>query len=108
MTFTEISQYFSSDGTIRRTAKAAGISEQKCRKILITNGDIYRPRTDEIVDLMKEGLTIDEIATKLGVVRSTVSAYLPYIRGEYKSDAPTENSLKLRKWREKNKNKAAL
>lgn len=55
----------------------------------------------QVRDLYERGYSTDEMATALGVSRSTVSVYLPYTKGGYLSDAPSKNALRIRKYRSK-------
>nr|DAP78682.1 MAG TPA: Lactose operon repressor [Caudoviricetes sp.]DAY55982.1 MAG TPA: Lactose operon repressor [Caudoviricetes sp.] len=45
---------------------------------------------------------MENIAEKLRVSKSTVSAYLPYTKGVYLGENPSSNALKIRKCRAKN------
>lgn len=46
--------------------------------------------------------SVENIAEKLRVSKSTVSAYLPYTKGVYLGENPSSNALKIRKCRAKN------
>lgn len=66
-------------GIPRRTiAKRAGISLQKVRKILITAGAWSDETSEKIGKLRANGMSVPEIAEKLGVKTNTVWSYLPY------------------------------
>lgn len=68
--------------SIQQTAKAAGVSTVKVRRILITAG-LWSSRTsDAIGRLHKQGLSTEEIADRLCLSVKNVQAYLPYSRGE--------------------------
>lgn len=68
-------------GSIRNTAIVFGISRNKVRKILVTQGELHSPLTDEIVRLRGEGMDIREVARTLGISIATVSVAMPYGTG---------------------------
>ena len=74
-------------------------SSAKARKILITEGLYESPRTAEVSKLVNSGLTTTQIAERLGIGVKAVNAYLPYKKGIYNSDTPTENAVRIRKHR---------
>ena len=50
---------------------------------------------------LKQGLTVEEIAKKLGKTVKAVSGRIPYEKGMYNAEYPSENALQIRKTREK-------
>lgn len=64
-------------------ARTYGISIIKVRKILITEGLWSSERSDKINRLLKEGMSVKEIASKLYITECLVQAYMPYERGFY-------------------------
>lgn len=92
--------------SIRRTAQIAGISDQKVRKILITAGLYRTEMTDEAKRLRNSGITIEEIAEKLNCKVSAINGMLPYEKGEYLGEKPTQNAIQIRKCRERKKGKS--
>jgi molybdenum-dependent DNA-binding transcriptional regulator ModE len=86
--------------SIKSAARAANISESKARKLLISEGMIHYERTDALLSLMQEGLTIEQAAEKLNISPKVANSYLPYNKGEYNSDNPSINALRIRGWRE--------
>ena len=89
--------------SLKEIARTVGISEQKVRRLLITNDGWSSPRADEIRELAASGLTASEICDMLQLSRSTVFAYLPYTKGPHNSDNPTKNALAIRRFRERKK-----
>lgn len=87
--------------SLRRISADAGLSYQKCRKILITAGVYSSPKADRINELAAAGLTKDQISEQLKIKPETVEAYLGYKKGAYNSDEPTVNALRIRKCRDK-------
>ena len=70
-------------GSVTAVAQYLGVSVVKVRRILITAGLWRSERSDAILDLLHEGFSSDEIATKLNVTRKAVEAYMPYTQGSY-------------------------
>lgn len=73
------------------------ISEQKVCKILVTVGAI---ETEES-RMIKSGLTVSEIAEKLGKSEKSVICRIPYEKGLYNAEYPTINAIRIRKCRDK-------
>ena len=73
------------------------ISEQKVCKILVTVGAI---ETEES-RMIKSGLSVSEIAEKLGKSEKSVICRIPYEKGIYNAEYPTINAIRIRKCRDK-------
>ena len=71
------------NNSVLKTAKAAGISTVKARKILITEGLWKSTTSEEIGTLLQQGMTTEEIADVLHMSVKNVQAYMPYERGVY-------------------------
>ena len=91
----DIIKSYNAEGSIKKVAALFRISEQKVRKVLIDAG-AYES------DMYEQGYSVENIAEKLRVSKSTVSAYLPYTKGVYLDENPSSNALKIRKCRAKN------
>ncbi len=89
-------------GKIKPTARAAGISEQTVRKLLITAGAYTCDLTVKVQDLLAQGMTIAEVASTLGKSENAVRSYMPYEKGTYLKP-PSLNALRIRKHRESKK-----
>ena len=74
------------------------ISEQKVCKILVTVGAIETVESR----MIKSGLTVSEIAEKLGKSEKSVICRIPYEKGIYNAEYPTINAIRIRKCRDKN------
>lgn len=96
-TFTAVARLWKQKCSQREIANRLSISEPKVRKILITIGAI---KTDES-QLFATGLSIEEIADKLGKSPKAVLGRLPYTKGKYGAEYPSINALRIRKSREK-------
>lgn len=82
----EIIRLYSSNNSILETARAAGLSTVKVRKILITEGLWESDTSIKIGTLLEQGLTTEEIAEILCMSVKNVQAYMPYERGIYGGD----------------------
>lgn len=87
-------------GSIKAVAATLQISEGKVRKILITENEIEYERTAQAMVLLKYGKSLAEIAYSLGVTEKVLNNYLPYSKGEYMAEKPSENALRIRKHRQ--------
>lgn len=107
MTEEQIVNFYQGCKSIRETSRYFNLSTQKIRRILICCG-IYRTElSDKVVALFEAGMDYNEIAKLLHVSKSTVYAYVPYTKGRYYTDNPTENAIRIRKCKAKKKKKEA-
>ena len=83
MDFTKIVKLYNKEKSIRTVSRCVGMSEGKVRKILITAGLLHYTRTNEAVERMADGESIEQIAASWGVRPNVVNNYLPYTKGEY-------------------------
>ena len=90
-------------GSIKAVAATLRISEIKVRKILITEREIEYERTAQAMALLKYGKSLAEIAYSLGISEKVLNNYLPYSKGEYMTENPSENALKIRAHRQRKK-----
>ena len=79
----KIVDLYMENNSVLKTAKAAGISTVKARKILITEGLWKSTTSEEIGTLLQQGMTTEEIADVLHMSVKNVQAYMPYERGVY-------------------------
>ena len=63
--------------SIKKTAKIAGLSEEKTKKILIANGLYTSEKHEKIKDLLNQGKTFDEIAEKLKMSKKQLRVFIP-------------------------------
>ena len=83
--------------TQKEISRRLKISEQKVCKILVTVGAI---ETEES-RMIKSGLSVSEIAEKLGKSEKSVICRIPYEKGIYNAEYPTINAIRIRKCRDK-------
>ncbi len=101
MDFEKIVSAYEKNPSIRGVAIALNISHTTVRKTLITRGILKYKKTEEAVAALNRGETISAIADEWGCSRNTVHSYLPYTKGAYKEEHPSQNALRIRKHREK-------
>lgn len=105
--FKKVASFYAGSQSIRRTAEQFGISICKCRKILITEGVLHYEYTDQIAELAAAGMSAKEIGESLGFSSSKVNCYMPYMKGEYNADEPSENALAIRACRNRKPSKTS-
>lgn len=94
-----VDKYHDEGQSLRRTAAAMGLSVAATRKMLVTAREYDSPRKREIDALRKSGLTVREIADKLGVSPTAVDSFVPYKRGTYLVPSGTKNAEMVRQCR---------
>ena len=92
---------YEKEGSLKKVAKLYDVSEQKIRKILIDTNAYESDTANKVNDMYKQGYGVQYIADKLKMSISTVSSYLPYTKGQYLADKPTENAIRIRQCRQK-------
>ena len=86
--------------SLRAAAAHCGISPQKVRKILLSNGVMPDSDTTRAVNAMRgAGMGVAGIAEKMDISAKAAAAHLPYEKAMYRSESPTENALRIRKHR---------
>ncbi len=99
MTTEQIINFYEQCQSIAETGRHFGVSDHKIRRVLISAGVYMTAQSREILKLYKEGLSPEEIGERLKLSRSAVFSNLPYSKGQYNSDTPTENAIRIRKCR---------
>lgn len=92
---------YEKEGSLKKVARLYDVSEQKIRKILIDANAYESDTANKVNDMYKQGYGVQYIADKLKVSISAVSSYLPYTKGQYLADEPTENAIRIRQRRQK-------
>lgn len=87
--------------SIKGVAQQKKISEGKVIKTLITEGAFTNSTSIAVHKLHAKGKTEKEISAELGLSISCVNMYLPYRKGAYRSDCPTQNAIRIRECRER-------
>ena len=104
----EIINLYSTNNSILETAKATGVSTVKVRKILITEGLWESGTSIKIGNLLKQGLTTEEIAETLYMTIKNVQAYMPYERGIYGGEELSLEAIRSEKYRNRMKKAASM
>ena len=87
--------------SIRDVAAAMDTTPLRVRKMLVTAG-VYSTRLSrEVQKLYEEGYTIQQIMDETGLRRSSVHAYLPYVKGNYCLPESTLNAERRRVFRKR-------
>jgi len=98
--FTHAIHKYNTTNSIKAVASDLGVTESKARKILVTANVVIDSETLSVINkLTVQGLTPSEIAKKIGITKNYINSYLPYEKGIYNSDHPSENSLRIKKHR---------
>ena len=95
---------YEKEGSLKKVARRYDVSEQKIRKILIEANAYESDTANKVNDMYKQGYGAQYIADKLKMSISAVSGYLPYTKGQYLADEPTENAIRIRQCRQKGTN----
>ena len=89
--------------SVNSVAKRFGIDFTVIRKVLISNGILPDDRSREIHYYTDQGLTVQQIANRLGVSKKAVMAHMPYTRGTYVLGDKTENAKAIQGCRARKK-----
>ena len=94
-----VDKYREEEKSLHRTATAMGLSVSTTRKMLVTAREYDSPRKREIDPLRKQGLSVQQIAERLGVGISAINSFIPYARGTYLIPSNTVNAQRVRECR---------
>ena len=76
---TDVLTEYNKTESLAETARRCGISQQKVRRILITNKIIpQNPQTLRILELYDSGMSVKSIADKLKISQNAVRGHLPH------------------------------
>ncbi len=103
MEFQSIIDEYKRTKSILTVSKNLSISSVKVRRVLIAEGLWSSKRSLKIAELKKQGLTIKEIAEKLETSEKNVNAYLPYSRGLYNTEEKSDEAIRAKVYRERNR-----
>ena len=98
-----LAAYEQESGSISATARRVGVSHGVVYRVLITNGIIPPGKAEIVAKLTEQGYTRAEIAKELGITEKTLKTFLPYDRHSYVVGDKTWNAVKIRRCRERKK-----
>jgi len=75
--FKRVGEVYVQTKSIKKTAKWAGMSEERTRRILFTIGAYTCDTHEKIMSLSKEGVSLSDAAKQVGLSVPQVRAYLP-------------------------------
>ena len=101
--FKAVAEDYKKTKSMNETAEHLKISQAKVKKILITMGLYKTPLSVQIARLVALGFNTQSIAAILKISAKMVSANMPYTKTVYNSDTPSENALKIRATRDRQK-----
>ena len=98
-----VSAVYAEKQEIKATALALEFPPHKVKKLLITHGDIHYAETDQIIERRRQGMSLSEIAKRMGMSIKTVNTYLPYSKVVYKLDDISQNAERVKKYQHRKK-----
>lgn len=88
---------------LKATTLVLELPPHKVKKLLITHGDIHYAETDQIIEMQQRGMSISEIAKRMGMSPKTVNTYLPYSKVVYKLDDISQNAERVKNYQQRKK-----
>lgn len=88
--------------SLNTLAKQFGMTVLKIRKLLITAGVYHTELSDRVQLLASQGKCIADIQKELQLGRASVHSYLPYVKTVYKMPEQSPESLRVRRFRQRN------
>lgn len=76
--FASVCARYSEIKSIKKTAKELSVSEERVRRILITEGLYTCDQHERIMELLREGKTVDEVGALINMKPKQIKTYLPY------------------------------
>ena len=97
--YRQIVENYLENESISFTAASLGVSQVKVRKVLLTEGLWSSKTSIRIAHYLEQGLTTAEIAEALSTTVKAVQQYLPYSKGLYHGDNPSNSALNSAEYR---------
>jgi len=99
--YQEIIKTYLDKRRIEAVAAALNVSEVKVRKVLITEGLWSSPTSTRVKYYYEQGITSEKIAELLHTTVKAVQQYMPYSKGIYRGDYPSEDARYSAEYRER-------
>lgn len=99
--YQQIIDTYKETGSVKKTAEALNTYPIKVRRVLITEGLWHSKTSDQVVELMNQGLSVAEIAEKLVISEKNVQSYMPYRRGQYGGENRSNAAIRSEEYRER-------
>ena len=99
--YQDIIKTYLDKGTIEVVASCLHVSEVKVRKVLITEGLWSSPASARVKYYFEQGMTSEKIAEVLHTTVKAVQQYMPYTKGLYQGDHPSDNARYSAEYRER-------
>lgn len=100
-----IVELYKSTGSIKSTARIAGICEQSARRILLDAGAYTSETANEIAKRIEQGEDPHQIAEDMGVSWKTVNSYMKYQKGTYCVGRKSRNAERIAACRQRKRMK---
>jgi hypothetical protein len=76
--FSSVCDTYNENKSIKKTAKLLSLSEERVRRVLITEGLYTCEQYEKITELLNESKTIEEIGVLINMKPKQIKTYLPY------------------------------
>lgn len=99
--YQKIIDTYNETGSVKDTANALNTYPIKVRRVLITEGLWHSKTSDQIGELLNQGLCVSEIAKKLYISEKNVQSFMPYSRGQYGGANRSNEAIRSEEYRER-------
>lgn len=97
----EIVKFYRGGMSVKDLSQDYGVGEEKMIKLLVTHGAYSSDLYDRIKDMRLSGKSNKEIMDIIGLSEKSFNRYIPYSKGVYGLESPSENAKRIRKSRNK-------
>lgn len=97
----EIAKFYRGGMSVKDLSLDYGVSEEKMIKLLVTYGAYSSDLYDRIKDMRLSGKSNKEIMNIVGLSEKSFNRYIPYSKGIYGLENPSDNAIRIRKSRNK-------
>lgn len=90
-----VTEVYQSTNELKASAIELSLPPNKVKKLLIASGVLDYPETEQIQSLLRQGKTMAEIQTVIGLGYSTINTYLPYTKVIYRLSEISQNAERV-------------